>query len=177
MFRPTRRSPSRHRGRGLTLIEMLVALVVLAVVIGVAAPSFTSLVVKNEVAATKSSFASALALARSEAARAGQSVIVKAASGGSSGNEFGAGWNVYLDTNGDGQAGDGDTLLRHYEALASGVRLHGNATLTFSASGYLSPAGQVTYTVCRTDGQSDGFSVIVGASGSTIVQPITSCSP
>lgn len=163
--------------RGFTLIEFLVTVTVLVIAMGVAVPSLSAFVARNQLASVKSSLASAMALARSEAARTGSQVIVKGASGANTGNELGNGWDLYLDVDGNGLVGNGDTLLRHFEALPTTVVAHGPASVVFSASGYLTPATGVTYTVCRADGDTSGYALGVAPSGITFVSAKTNCTP
>jgi len=54
--------------RGLTLIELMVTLAVMVVLMAVAVPSMSDFTANNQVVAAKSAFASAVALARTEAA-------------------------------------------------------------------------------------------------------------
>lgn len=161
--------------RGFTLIELAVTVTVLVITLSLAAPSFTAFLANNQLASAKSEFASSLALARSEAARSGTTVFVQAASGGSSGNEFGPGWDLYADVDGNGVLDAADTLLRHHEALPPTVRLGGGGTIRFNASGSLAPAAALTYTACRSDGSPAGFSIVIEPAGTSFVSAVTNC--
>jgi type IV fimbrial biogenesis protein FimT len=145
------------------------------IVIGIAAPSMATFVSRNQVVSVKSTFATSVALARSEAARTGIPVVLHAA-GSSVGNEFADGWDLYLDVDLSGSVSNGDTLLRHYEALPASIRLRGGTDIVFNASGYLSSAANPDYTVCRSDGSTAGYAVAVAPSGLTYVAPMSSCS-
>jgi type IV fimbrial biogenesis protein FimT len=163
------------RSEGFTLVELMVTVSVLVIFLGIAAPSLGTFMTRNQVAAVKSLFASSMALARSEAARAGAPVILRAASGGATGNAYANGWDLYLDVDQNGSVSTGDTLLRHYEAIPPGVTLNGSTSIVFSAGGYLSPAASVTYKACRSDGATAGYSVAVAPSGVSYVSSITTC--
>lgn len=160
---------------GFTLVELVVTLTVLVITLSLAAPAFSAFVANNQLAAAKSEFASSLALARSEAARSGSMVFVQAAAGGAAGDEFAGGWNLVVDVDGDGVADNNDTVLRHYDAPPATIRLAGAATLRFSASGNLSPAVAVSYSVCRSDGSAAGYRIDVAPGGTSFVSAITSC--
>jgi len=65
-----------HISRGFTLIELMVTIAVLAVVIAIAAPSFTSVIQSNRTTALHHEVLGALQLARSEAVKRRTDVIV-----------------------------------------------------------------------------------------------------
>lgn len=129
----------------------------------------------NQLITAKSTFASSLALARTEAAKRGFTVILAARGTPANGNEFAAGWDVVVDDNGNGIADATDTLVRRFEALPTSIKLSGIATVAYAATGALSTVTDRTYTVCRASGGSDGFQVTVAASGVTDVLSITTC--
>ena len=161
--------------RGFTLIEALVTVTVLVIALGMAMPALGTFMAQNQAASIKSIFASSVALARSEAARAGQQVVLQAASGGGGGNEFANGWDLYLDNDGSGTVSAGDTLLRHYEALPPALKLSGSSTLVFSASGYLTPAANVAYHLCRHDGGGTGFRLALAPNGTAYTSTGSGC--
>jgi type IV fimbrial biogenesis protein FimT len=161
--------------RGFTLVEMLVAVAVLSILGMVALPSMTAFSARNRVSALSSDFVSSLALARTEAARAGLSVLVLPADGGVTGNEFAQGWNLYLDRNSNGTADTGDTLLRAYPALPTALKLQGTSAIRFTALGYLTPAAAVEFKLCPSAGLRDGVQITVPPNGLADVARITTC--
>lgn len=164
-----------RRSFGFTLVELMVTIAVLVVAMSIVAPSLASFAANNQVVTAKSTFGSALTYARTEAARRGQTVIVQAISGGGSGNAYGAGWELYVDTDGDGSVGNGDELLRRYSALNSKIKLDGATPLSFLASGFLSGTTAQDYTVCRKSGSTAGYKITVTPTGLPDVSAITSC--
>ena len=163
--------------RGFTLIEFLVTVTVLVIALGVAVPSLSGFVARNQVASIKSQLATALSLARSEAARTGSAVIVQAPSGTPASTGLGNGWDLYQDVDGNGSVSSGDTQLRHFESPPPAVSVHGPTSLVFSASGYLTPAATITYAICRTDGDPAGYTLSVAPSGISFVTAKTDCTP
>ena len=153
----------------------MVTVAVLGIVSVVAMPALTAFSARNRLQSLASGFVSARVLARSEAARAGLTVLVLPATGGVTGNEFAKGWNVYLDNNSNGAYDSGDTLLRTYAALPSTLKMQGTSTIKFSAIGYLTPASAVTFVLCPSTGLKDGLQVTVPPSGLADVTKITSC--
>ena len=62
--------------RGFTLIELMITVAMLAVLLGIAAPSFARMLASNRMATQTNDFIAALNLARMEAVRRGQSVSI-----------------------------------------------------------------------------------------------------
>ena len=168
-------SPPAAVPRGFTLVELLVTVAVLSILGMVALPSLTAFSARNRLSALSSDFVSSLALARTEAARAGLPVLVLPTEGGGSGNEFAKGWNLYLDRNSNGTADTGDTLLRTYPALPSALKLQGTSEIRFTALGYLTPAAAVSFTLCPSAGLREGVQITVPPNGLADVARITTC--
>ena len=167
---------SRRLQHGFTLVEMMVVAAVLVILLATAGPAMSSFTATNQLAATKTAFAGALALARSEAAIRGSPVIVHARGTPVAGNEFAAGWDIVSDDNGNGVVDASDTVLRHFEVLPAGVKLSGSADLVYSATGYLATVADRVYVVCRLTGGHDGYQVTVTPSGVADIATISSCS-
>ena len=104
-----------RRGRGFTLIELMVTIAILAIVLGLAVPGLQDFVRRNRLAAATNNMVSSLALARSEAVRRATQVTVASA-------DWDAGWQVFVDTGTVGDPSDaGDTVLRVFQPNASGA--------------------------------------------------------
>ncbi len=170
-----RRSNSilRATSRGFTLVEMLATLAVLSILTTLAATSMSSTLSNNRTYATQDEFVAYLALARSEAARRGVPVVI-AAIAPASGNAFGGGWNVFVDTNGNGTYDSGETLLRTHDALASNILIGDGATtaIAFNPMGFLTSVGAVDIKLCPTDPKLGGYDITVQPNGLTDVTEI-----
>ncbi len=166
---------SRSTALGFTLVEFMVTVTVLVVLLAVAGPPMVEFTANNHLVTTKSILASSIALTRTEAARLGQMVIIKAASGGVAGNEYKAGWEIYLDSDGDLDVSAGDTLLRRFDAPSESVKLGGISPLKFQPTGYLVGGATLNFTICRASGSNAGYQVSVTPSGIADVSSITSC--
>ena len=160
--------------RGFTLIELMITLAVMVVVMAVAVPSMAEFTANNQLVATKSSFAGAVALARTEAAKRGRVVVLQALGTGSTGNEFANGWEVVVDDDGNGAADSSETRVRRNAVTLEKIKLGGTASLAFRASGALVGNSAEVYTMCRIGG-TRGFTVTVTPSGSTDVAGINTC--
>lgn len=163
-------------GRGFTLIELLVVLVVLTLGTLIVLPSMKEFTARNRLLSVQTDFMSALNLARSEAVRRGVPVLFLAASGGVTGNAYANGWRLVPDLNGNGSVDSGESELRAATALPSDIKLDGDATLVYAASGFLTPASSHSYTLCPASGSQQGLQITVTPSGLADVVAITTCS-
>jgi type IV fimbrial biogenesis protein FimT len=164
-----------RRGRGFTLVELMVVLAVFVVIFSVAVPGMSEFTASNQVVATRSAFSAAVSLARSEAVKRNRPVVLQPLAGGSKGNEFGNGWEIVVDEDGDGSLADSELRIRRYPALSPSVTLSGKDALTFRATGALGNASDQVFTVCRAAGSANGYSVTVTPSGVADVDGITTC--
>ena len=178
----TRVAPGRQRG--FTLIELLATITILVILSSIAATGYSTSVNNNRLYASQNEFIAYLALARTEAARRGIPVMLSAAAP-TTGNAFGGGWTVWVDTNGNGSFDTGEPLLRSHEALPSNI-LIGDGTTTligFTPTGFLA-AGAVDIKLCASDPTLGSFDISIQANGLTDVadvagsagSPRTTCS-
>lgn len=117
-------TPTTHRG--FTLIELMIALVVMALVLTLGVPSFRNIILDNRQVSELNVLVAELNWARSEAVARNAPVTLKRS--GSSWNE---GWQIFVDYDKDGVLdGDGDSVLcepgedcelRTHGALPSGI--------------------------------------------------------
>ena len=89
------------RMRGISLIEMMVTVSIVAVLITVSAPSFSRMLSTTRVASTAHELANSLHLARAEAVRRGLPTTLRSSSDS---NKYSAGWKIFPDANADGAA-------------------------------------------------------------------------
>jgi len=121
--------PARLRDqRGLTAIELMVTLAILAILIGIAAPSMTRFIVQWRLSNAVNAVTGSLRIARTEAiARARAVVVCQLRAGtavdcetGSGGNDFAAGWIVFVNNDRDGDfsySESTDEVLLRQDAL------------------------------------------------------------
>ena len=161
------------------MVELLVSLVVLVVLLAIAVPNLRAFTVRNQLAGAQSGINATFALARSEAARRGVPMFLVAVPGAPSGNEFGNGWDVFVDRNGDGVYTSADgPAVRHYDALPASVQLHGATTsVTFTPSGYLKPVNTLSFKVCTPVGGTTGYLLTLPPSGIADVTPLQVSAP
>lgn len=96
-------------GRGFSLIELMVALAIAAVMLTYAIPAFNDFTSQRRMASNVNMLVSAVNYARSEAARQGGVVTVQAEDAADAGDEWGPGFCVTL-----GDPGDCDAPLAYF---------------------------------------------------------------
>lgn len=141
------RHPGAHRSRGgFTLIELMAALAVLAIVLCVAAPSFASMMATQRVRSAALDLSSALLLARSEAVKRNGTVSVAAVGG-----VWTKGWQVSA----------GAETVRTFGALSSvAVTPSGGTSFSVGNDGRL-PGGALNFQLAPDDGAQVASTVCV----------------
>ena len=145
--------PSAHRG--FSLMELMFAIAVLAIVLGIGAPSFARMARENRVTTLTNDFVTSFALARSESARRGMPVTICASADGSScsgGVDYATGWILFTDDVGTaGQVDVGDEVLDAVPALPQTFTLAGSQPFVrFFPNGLTTPAGNKTFQLQNT---------------------------
>lgn len=97
----------KHLTAGFTLIELLVTVAVVAVLLGLAVPSFTAFMRSNRAEVQSSSLVNSLNYARSEAVRRSAVVNISPLVNGM---DWQGGWRVWVDTNSNGAFDSGEEL-------------------------------------------------------------------
>lgn len=136
------------KSAGFTLVELLVVLAIAAILLSLAAPSFTKTVRSVNMSSAVNSFLADASFARSEAVRRGGDVVMcrsnnpegaipTCASGSSNGWE--TGWIVFHDPDNSQTVTAGDLLLRRQAAITAvnSIQPSTTAKLVFTATGRL----------------------------------------
>lgn len=120
------------RPHGLTLIEMIFVVMVMAVLMGLAAPSFRSLLEAQRIRAAAFDLMADLSFARSEALKRGGPVTLTRSADNVTGR-WDAGWTVTADVD----------VLTQKDRLGSGVVLTGPSSIAFDRNGRVANATAV----------------------------------
>lgn len=157
----------RHPQSGLTLWELLWTLGLIGILLTLAVPSFRNVVLDARRTADINGFVTAVQLARSEAAKRGEAIVLcKTADGlGCAGDElrYDSGWMVFVNTDDvrpPERSADEQLLLR-YQPRSRGSISANRRLFEFRAFGWRSTNGTVTF--CDADGRSRA--VIVSYTG------------
>ena len=178
---------------GLTLLELLLVLAMMAVLTSLAAPSFRSLWVQRSVSLAAEALLGDLRYARSEALKRARPVLVCQSSNATSCTRdsaaWAAGWLVFVDSNGNAQvdaaSDDGPTedLLRVQSALPALASIASNVStghsITFQATGSAKSAAQTIVFTPAGSGTTDHIRALcISLQGRARLGPTgaTSCS-
>ena len=136
--------------RGFTLIELIVTMTVLAIVVGMGVPGLRDFMLNSRRVAAVNEMVASLALSRSEAIARNVTVSMCPSSNGTgcAAGDWGAGWIVFSDIDGDGTPDAGvDTVVKAVEAL-SGITVKSpdlGAALTYRPNGRVRARGQLVF--------------------------------
>lgn len=140
--------------RGLTLVELMIALAVLGIFVTVAIPSFSSFMQSNKLQGASNELAGLLQFARSLAAEKSSSVVVCESSGT---------WTVRSkSTSSDVCAG---TELRNF-VIPTDLTLRSSSSalpITFSSTG--TAGSNRTFIICKGTDAANGYKLTIEASG------------
>lgn len=143
---------TRVLASGVTLLELMVVLAVVAVLLGVAVPSFVGMTQTNRVASEINALSGDLQFARAEAIKEGLPVTICTSSNGTSclgSSSWSTGWIVFSDVNGTQTVDAGDVVLRKQIPWTnSDTFIADNSTvaLTYSRDGFaVALPGTVTW--------------------------------
>ena len=144
----------RRGAAGFTLVELLVVLLVGSILLGLGIPAMQGLIADNQMNAVTDNFASALNSARSEAGKLGVPVALSTTGG----QNWGSGWTMFVDTNGNGTQDTGQTpaeaTVRVGAALPTGYSLKSGpgfsgGIVSFDATGRrVQAGGSANFMIC-----------------------------
>lgn len=144
--------------RGISLIEVLVALVVATVLLGLSLPTFAGFTERNTAAATQHLLMASFATAREAAVVQRAAVVLCPGDAGTGCRKDGVwegGWLVFVDRNADGAFGGNDTLLRTESAPGGTLAIRSSkhrTRVTFAANG-MATGSNLTVKLCDAEGQ------------------------
>lgn len=133
--------------RGFTLIELMVTIAVLAIVISIAAPSFSNILRENRTLAMTNELQGAIQLARSEAVKRRSNVVIcrrnTAGTACDNSADWAAGWLIL----------SGSTVIKVWDSV-TGLAVAGpNAALTFKSNGMVATAANFAVNTPSCTGQ------------------------
>lgn len=159
----------RRMQTGLSLVEVAVAMIAIAILAGVALPAYQGAREAAYAGAARVALAESLLKAITHAALTGSEVVLCPgdASGCRAGTDWSHGWMAFADLNGDRQRGPGETLLHEQAALGGQVHLRstvGRTRLVFQPNGG-NAGSNVTFTVCDGRGPAKAATLVMANDG------------
>lgn len=171
------RRSGRARSGGFTIVELLVTMAVLAIVLGLAVPSFNDMMLASKLRSVASEFAMSSRLARSEARNRNRDITLCVSTDGQTctGGAWTDGWIVFEDEDGDGAidaANDREKLIHRGARAPNGFALteaSAASSIMFSRTNFGGvPADLTVSRVAPPDPRK--HRVCISATGSTSVK-------
>ena len=146
----------RSNQRGLTLVELLSTVSIIAVVNALAGPTLGETFKRNQLRSQAERVMTTLNLARSEAVKRNQPVSVcRSNDGETCSGDWSDGWIVFSNLDGDNVVdGGADEVIGVFDGIADGHQFYGTAgddALTYFSDGSYA-AGSETVRICSEDG-------------------------
>ncbi|MCO1334828.1 GspH/FimT family pseudopilin [Microbulbifer sp. OS29] len=162
--------------RGLTLIELMIAIALLGIIIAIGVPSFSSLIDSNRLATTTNDWIATLQYARSEAVRSRKVVTLSALD-----DDISNGIRVWVDTGNN--SFDADEELRVLEIDFADVALTAqqgdtfvsDVDFSFNAVGETSVGDTLTLNLCDSREGDVGRQIELFESGIVRLTPNIAC--
>ncbi|WP_230410245.1 GspH/FimT family pseudopilin [Undibacterium rugosum] len=126
---------NRFLYRGFSLVELLVAIAIAAILMALAAPSFSSFIDNQRLQTATLEFYAGVNLARAEAIKRGAQVSMVATDG----SDWKSGWTIFVDDNGNLKADSNEKIIFTHDALSSKFTV--TSAFTDSSSAYISYTG------------------------------------
>ena len=163
--------------RGLTLIELMVAIAVLAILAMIAAPSFNNQLASSRVESAASELKAALDFARSEAIKQSLSVSACPSTNGTScvasSTNWGGGWLIWTDVSNEGVLDSGEAVIQTFGAVNRNVTMAGPASvISFKSLGQVA-VGR-TFSLSHSN-SSEARLVCLSSTGSSKIVKAASC--
>lgn len=159
--------PSSNRQSGFTLVELMIAVAVLAILLGLALPSFQGAMRSNRVVTTSNELLGSLALARTEAIRGlGAAGVCPSADGinCAATSDWAAGWTVWREDRGAG--GVVRTVVRYIQPKQRMAVTGPEDGVQFTTQGR-SETGAEQFDVAPSDAAAPARCVAVNTTGQT----------
>lgn len=151
---------------GFTLVEVMVAMAIIAIIAGIAIPNLRQFMDKTRVSTHANDLMSDLNLARMESGNRGQQITVCGSTDGSTCTGDATGWSsgriVFVDADKDGSRSNSETLLLKGNPVDSSISITvsgfpNTSYVGFLPYGGLNPSGTGAFRVCPVNANSGSY--------------------
>ncbi len=173
-----RSNPSKNLG--VSLVELLVSLSVVAILITVSAPGMKALIVNNRIDNVADEVYGSLMLARSEAVKRQRTVSLCSTVDDLTCDESNSGWHhgwlIFTDESDDGLLNDSDQLIRRIAEQSDLISIIWNRgySLRFNSRGQTTQAG--TFRICDQENSTDSKAIVISMTGRLRTEEQGACS-
>lgn len=171
------------RHHGFTLIELMVTISILAILLGIAVPAFTSFITSNRLSGQINELVGDLSFARSEAGARSRAVrlciAATATTCATSGSDWSLGRILWVDLNGSNSLDSSTELLKYVATLEGSATLTAAGfpstfTISYLPTGVLSSTSAGTFTLCAS-GSPTGRLIDIPVTGRASAKRIETC--
>ncbi len=151
--------------RGYTLIEVMIVVSIIAILSMTAVPAFARLINNGHIKSTSSQLITVLSVARQEAIRRNQNVLVVGKD--IQGKDWRGGFQISSDTNND-QILDDDEIILIGEPSSTNIKVTSNSirpNFKFMASGLIDDPSGMSFEVCSATNDFSGIKISILYSG------------
>ncbi len=153
---------------GFTLVELMIALAIAAILLTIGVPSFENQMRNSRLTAAANDFVASVQLARSAAIKHRRNARIVSANG----TNWGNGWTVWVDKNSN-NAQEGDEVLRVFDPVDASGKITFSAaaqgSFIFSGTGMVDNMGSLT--LCDTRTGETGRIITISAAGRVNTSP------
>jgi type IV fimbrial biogenesis protein FimT len=162
-----------HTNRGITLIELLIAITISAILTIAAAPGMTGVIKSNRMSSAANDFLAAMQFAKNQSiAQLTPVTLCKKNLAGDNCTTAGGweqGWIVFSDSDRNALVDSASDILLHHEALNASITFRGTSNianaLTYTPINNTSLVSLATMTLCDDRGFTSGRGIIVSITG------------
>jgi type IV fimbrial biogenesis protein FimT len=164
-----RRPAARRHADGFTLLDLIIAVTILGVLMGIVIPTLKDAVARTHAASTRSAITTTLFDALRHATVLGREIVVCPASASqcAGGTDWSPGWIAFIDTDGNRLHSPDEQIVRQQEKLPAGVRLHGTIgrqRIVYQPNGG-NGGSNITFTLCDRRGPKHAQALILSNGG------------